>query len=68
MVIGMILILNTLFFHFSDNPDGLNVEKITKDNIYSSMNDLMGDFNGLVLTYKNLTYYFLNLMPSISII
>lgn len=33
-------------FHFSDNSDGLNVEKITKENIYSSMNDLMGDFQG----------------------
>lgn len=33
-------------FHFSENSDGLDVEKITKDNIYSSMSDLMGDFNG----------------------
>jgi len=32
-------------FHFSDKPDDLEVEKITEENIYSSMSDLMGNFN-----------------------
>ena len=33
-------------FNFSENDGILNVEKITEKNIFSSMNNLMGDFNG----------------------
>lgn len=32
-------------FSFSENDGLLNIEKINKDNIFSSMNNLMGDFN-----------------------
>ncbi len=33
-------------FNFSDDCSKLNTTKITENNIFSSMNDLMGDFNG----------------------